>query len=260
MTSKWAKAWVDAQGVHTPLSEHIARSNEVQIFSYNVLGPLHGEGSKHDYAPVHVTKWTRRREKLCDELRSLGADVLCLQEVSQKALRETFIPGLRQVGLVCSGFAPSKAGAESKGRFGHKNIGCAIFTRPARIRVLSSKRVHLRDFAPLGNCASHNFHVDVSALWNPMALLHVELVDGAVRGDEGPAEDAAEVSAESAGEAPASEPLPPPLLSPAQLRRSLIIANTHIYWNPARADIKVPPPLLAPLSAPPRATHPPKPP
>ena len=61
--------------------------------TYNLLGPIHGESSKHDYAPVTITKWTRRRDKLLDELKSINADIFCFQEMSPKALRETFIPG-----------------------------------------------------------------------------------------------------------------------------------------------------------------------
>jgi len=133
------KTWTDALGYRSTLSEFAKQQQQctlaaedgssLSIFSYNILGPLHGESSKHDYAPVSITKWTRRRDKLLDELRSLNADVLCLQEVSQKALRETLIPGLRSVGLSCSAYAPTRVGQEAKGRFGHKSVGCAVFTR-----------------------------------------------------------------------------------------------------------------------------------
>lgn len=66
-------------------------------------GPIHGESSKHHYAPVSITKWTRRRDRLMDELRAFSADVYCLQEVSEKGLAETFIPGLLRIGLHCFG-------------------------------------------------------------------------------------------------------------------------------------------------------------
>lgn len=38
-----------------------------------------------------------------DELRAFSADVYCLQEVSEKGLAETFIPGLLRIGLHCFG-------------------------------------------------------------------------------------------------------------------------------------------------------------
>jgi len=73
-----------------------------------LLTSLLWAGSKHDYAAVSITKWTRRRDRLLDEIRGLDADIYCLQEISAKALRETFIPNLKHVGLECFGFAPSK--------------------------------------------------------------------------------------------------------------------------------------------------------
>ncbi len=48
---------------------------------------------------------------------------MCLQEVSAKSLKETFIPNLRHVGLECFGYAPSQTAAPVKGKYGHKYIG-----------------------------------------------------------------------------------------------------------------------------------------
>lgn len=193
----YQKLWTDVDGVTDTRPKIFGDS--VKIVCYNCLGPLHGEGSKHDYASVSVTKWTRRRDRLLEELRGMSADIFCLQEISAKALRETFIPNLKHVGLECFGFAPSKQADKVRGKFGHKHVGCAIFGRAEKFNIISSKRVHLRDFGPLEGCRSHRFHVDFTAKWNSMAMLMVQLKD---------------------------------------TNQILCIANTHIFWNPARADIK----------------------
>ncbi|KAJ1425016.1 Endonuclease/exonuclease/phosphatase [Ochromonadaceae sp. CCMP2298] len=190
--------WVDQAGVQheNPPSP----SGSLKVVSYNVLGPLHGEGSKHDYAPVSITKWTRRRDKLLDELRGLSADVLCLQEVSEKGLSETFIPGLQRVGLVCAGFAPTRSKERNvRGRFGHRNIGSAIFCNPDKVSVLSSKRVHLKDFAPLQNCRSHEYYVDMHSKWNSMVMMLVQMKG---------------------------------------TNQTVVVGNTHLFWDPEREDIK----------------------
>lgn len=83
-------------------------NHSFSLVSYNTLAPLNGEGPKHSYAAVAITKWTRRREKVVDEIRALRADVLCLQEVSVKSLKETFIPKLRTLGLECCAYAAAK--------------------------------------------------------------------------------------------------------------------------------------------------------
>jgi len=163
------------------------------------LGPLHGESQKHSYAPVAVTKWTRRREKLLEELRGIDADILCLQEVSGKSLKETFIPGLKRVDLDCCGFAPGKSIHNAKGSYAHKAIGCATFFKTSKFNVLHSKRVHLRDYIPLQKCQSQSFQNDVSSHWHSMAMTLIQVKN---------------------------------------TNQTFMIANTHLYWNPARPDIK----------------------
>jgi mRNA deadenylase 3'-5' endonuclease subunit Ccr4 len=154
---------------------------------------------KHAYAPISVRKWTRRRDKILDDLRAINADVFCLQEISSKGLKESFIPGLRHIGLDCCGFAPTRVGGDSKGKFAHKSVGCAIFARLEKLTVLASKRVHLKDLAPLQSCRSDRFYIDIKSLYNSMVMMHVQI---------------------------------------KATNQTAIVANTHLYWNPIRADIK----------------------
>lgn len=179
-------------------------SATIKVVTYNVLGPLHGESSKHDYAAEAITRWTRRRDKLIEELVDLDADLLCLQEVSQKALKETFIPRLVGAGLECTGFAPTKNNNGKSGKYAHKYVGCAIFTRSSKITLLESKRVHLRDWAPLAECKSDTLREEINSHWNCMAMGLYQ-----VRGEGG------------------------------QGSRRIMIGNAHLFWNPARADVKV---------------------
>ena len=171
------------------------------LYRSALLGPLHGESSKHDYAPLGITKWTRRRDKLLEEIREMSADIICMQEVSAKGLKETFIPNLKHIGLECFGYAPSKTADKVKGKYGHKHVGCAIFGRSAKFDIVSSKRVHLRDFGGsiLELSRSHSFHVDYTGKWNSMAIVMLRI---------------------------------------RETNQTVCIANTHLYWNPERADIK----------------------
>ena len=84
-------------GVNDPMP--MLEPNQLKVVSYNILGPNHGESSKHEYAPMSIRKWTRRRDKLMAELKYINADIFCLQEVSKKSLKETFIPGLLRLCL-----------------------------------------------------------------------------------------------------------------------------------------------------------------
>ncbi len=207
------REWVSREG-HSSLADADAfcggpgqASSTVKVVTYNVLGPLHGESSKHDYAAEAVTRWTRRRDKLIEELIDLEADILCLQEVSQKALKETFIPRLLGSGLECTGFAPSKHGTTKSGKYAHKYVGCAIFTRSSKVTLIESKRVHLRDWAPLSECKSNTLRDEMKSHWNCMAMGLFQV--------KGEGEDKERTGGQ------------------------IMIGNAHLFWNPNRADVKV---------------------
>ena len=211
------KEWIDRAGNSSISSPDSFPRMGLKVVTYNILGPLHGEGSKHDYAAESVTRWTRRRDKLIEEIINVDADILCLQEVSQKALKETFIPRLLASGLECSGFAPSKRGDHKAGKYAHKYVGCAIFTRKSKLELVQSKRVHLRDWAPMNNCKSITLRDEVNSHWNCMAMALVR-----IKGEEG------------ALDSPTHKQL-----SDKVEDKIVMVGNAHLFWNPARADVKV---------------------
>jgi CCR4-NOT transcription complex subunit 6 len=169
-------------------------------------GAKHGEGNKHDYAPDHITRWMFRRDKLVEELQGLNADIYCLQEVTERGLRETFIPTLETMGLTCAGFAPARDDRHvtsstelSRNSLDHYALGCAIFCNPNVAEVVSSKRVFLKDFALGKNCRSADFHMQVMQKLNTIVMVLLKLV-----GTE----------------------------------QCVVVANTHLFWDPSRDDIK----------------------
>ena len=46
----YSKKWIDPAGVEFDQPISATKEELISIVSYNVLGPLHGESSKHDYA------------------------------------------------------------------------------------------------------------------------------------------------------------------------------------------------------------------
>ncbi len=64
----------------------------MKVVTYNILGPIQAQSEKHDYASIELRDWFHRRDELFTEFVSLNADIFCLQEVSQRALIDTFIP------------------------------------------------------------------------------------------------------------------------------------------------------------------------
>ena len=169
--------WIDNRG--DVLSDQLLTQehDQLKIVSYNILGPWHGESSKHSYAPVSVTKWTRRRDKVLYEIEKTSPDIVCLQEVSYKSLKETFIPGMRYLGLELATYASNKPSNErGRGTHGHKQIGCATFISKTKCKLISARNIHLRDYANLDNSASSSFRWDVRQKHNSMALVCVEIL------------------------------------------------------------------------------------
>ena len=86
-----------------------------------------------------------------------------------------------------------------RGKYAHKSVGCVIFTRKSKFEIIASKRVYLKDFFPVNECFSHQFCVDVLGKWNTMVMT---------------------------------------LIKDTVTNKTLVVANTHLFWNPARTDIK----------------------
>lgn len=87
------------------------------------------------------------------------------------------------------------------GKFSHKLIGNAIFIRTNKITILNSKRSFLKDNAKsyLSVCQSDNFFLDIKSKYHSIVLVHCQLQSS---------------------------------------NQSFVVANTHLYWNPFRPDIK----------------------
>lgn len=165
-----------------------------------------------------------------EELVTMKADIFCLQEVTERGLLDTFIPALSKFGIECHGYAPMKdpnakvfrpvtkkeklaaygdGSSESESPLSadgveyndphHQTIGCAVFCNTSVVEVISSKRVLLRDFAPLETCRSHVVKADVQSKVNSMVMT---------------------------------------LVRHKASDKVLMVANTHLFWDPRREDIK----------------------
>lgn len=81
----------------------------------------------------------------------------------------------------------------------HSTIGCAIFCNNKKVEVLACKRVLLREFAPLQKCRSHVLQADIAGKVNSMVMALIRV--------------------KSTG-------------------KTVLVANTHLFWDPKREDIK----------------------
>jgi CCR4-NOT transcription complex subunit 6 len=169
-------------------------------------GHKHAESDKHAYAPSHITEWYSRKQRLVEKLARLDADILCLQEVTELGLQKTFVPELAKLGYKCAGFSLGKdprkkppASVTAPVKYDHWSIGCATFCKSNVTEVIASKRVYLKDFMPAFLPQAQLLQLDIRSKDSTMVMMLAK-----INGHSKP----------------------------------VLVANTHLFWDPRRADIK----------------------
>uniref|UniRef100_A0A7S4DBB1 Endonuclease/exonuclease/phosphatase domain-containing protein n=1 Tax=Heterosigma akashiwo TaxID=2829 RepID=A0A7S4DBB1_HETAK len=148
------RPWVNKDGTPCSLEAKEAKQNQGQVISlvsYNVLGPEHGEHAKHNYTPMKLRKWKKRREMLFKEMRRYKADIYCLQEVTIKTLEDDWKPfftanwGSVHQPKILPEWLESMPPCSGK-KLPQKWLGVAIFYNKEKFLCLASKQVLIRDF------------------------------------------------------------------------------------------------------------------
>ncbi|CAM9192310.1 unnamed protein product [Hapterophycus canaliculatus] len=120
-------------------------SERIRILSYNVLGARQGLSKKHGHVGVEVRNWTKRRDRLREEIWSYdksvpgGVDVICLQEVTFRTLGDTWMPFMTRLGLDRHVYQPKSDRPQKR----HKSrcLGVAIFYSSKRFEKTAELRV-----------------------------------------------------------------------------------------------------------------------
>jgi CCR4-NOT transcription complex subunit 6 len=171
----------------------------LRVCTWNVLAQCYTRSSWQTWCPSDALKWKKRSAALLRDIAALSPDILMLQEVDEYAA--FWEPEMRAAGW---------AGVY-KQRTGTKKDGCAIFWRATRFQLERSGEIEHNDLA----------------IGLPARPAGAE----ALRADGGGELDArTRLERDSVGVM-------------AQLRDSasgarLLCATTHLYWDPALADVK----------------------
>lgn len=213
----WFKLRPDADSAEQ--KEHAENAHtSVRILSYNVLGPIQGVSSKHDYCPLHDRVWNVRKGRLMSEIESYGAGIVCLQEVTPISLRETWIPFFSRLSMdgYCYQAKLDKGVEESNLANPDSCLGVAIFYNTNDWKEVDRWEILLRDLIPEKTSVKategifgkdlKNFRKDVEEKSDAAVLLALERKNNNIQ--EGPG-----------GE-------------------YMIVGNVHLWWDPKTPDIK----------------------
>ncbi|KAL6549746.1 Carbon catabolite repressor protein 4 4 [Orobanche minor] len=190
-----------------------------RIVSYNILAQAYVKSAYFTHSPSHCLKWKTRSQAISTVLKNLEADFLCLQEVDEY---DTFY----KKNLESLGYASVYIQ-----RSGKKRDGCGIFYKQNNKLVIEEKIDYndLADTVEAGETSSLDKGDGENREEGKAGDL--EQKDSQVdRGD--PNDPCVRLKRDCVGIMAAFR-----LNNPSC--HHVIIANTHLYWDPEWADVKI---------------------
>ncbi|XP_039121336.1 carbon catabolite repressor protein 4 homolog 4-like isoform X2 [Dioscorea cayenensis subsp. rotundata] len=186
----------------------ITRCYKFRLVSYNILAQVYVKSSNFPGSPSSCLKWKIRSQAILTALKSFNADFLCIQELDEY---DSFY----------------KSNLESTGysgiyiqRNGQKRDGCGIFYKPNCAKLVSMEEIYYNDLANSLNLES----TDTSER---------EFSDKDNHSDHGDLNDPRiRLKRDCVGLLAAFK-----LNDPSH--HLVIMANTHIYWDPELIDVKL---------------------
>ncbi|XP_031502875.1 carbon catabolite repressor protein 4 homolog 4 isoform X2 [Nymphaea colorata] len=200
----------------------------IRVVSYNILAQAYVKSSLFPHSPSPCLKWKARSQAVLAELRSLDADFLCIQELDEY---ESFY----------------KRNMENLGyssiyiqRSGKKRDGCGIFYKSSRVQLIMKETIEYNDLASSIEDEIHlRCAVGPRSASEPKhnSLPTVNKTSDAAqdinqneRGD--PNDPYVRLKRDCVGILAAFRLLD-------DFQHLVVLANTHIYWDPEWADVKL---------------------
>lgn len=199
--------------------KNISEGSIIRVVSYNVLAQAYVKSALFPHSPSHSLKWKARSQSLLALLKSLEANFLCLQELDEF---ETFYKGNMDKQGYSSVYIQ---------RSGRKRDGCGIFYKRERAELILEESIDYNDLVPADEDPENSDKVkdeENLSTNNSRGSPQTNLLDD--RGD--PEDPRVRLKRDCVGLLTAFKLLEPP-------HHVIVLANTHIYWDPAWADVKL---------------------
>lgn len=195
-----------------------------RLVSYNILAQVYVKSSFFPHSPTSCLKWKARSQDVLMELKNLNSDFLCIQELDgYDSFYKSNMESLGYSGLYIQ-------------RTGQKKDGCGIFYRPRSAELVLEEEIHYNDLLNL---------IDYGNV--PTEIERNDTLDFDRR-EESSGEDSTKDNDHGDGEDPNDPHVRLKrdcvgLLAAFKLsdpsNHLIVVANTHIYWDPNWADVKL---------------------
>lgn len=178
-----------------------ASQDYFKVFSYNILCDNYVNIQQYPYTPLGALAWDYRKELILQEIQAHDPDIVCLQEVNKDSFEDFFMVKLDYSDYKGIFWPKTRANTMSE-KDAKVADGCATFYKERKYTLLDKQLV---DFA---NIAIHR----------PDMKNQPDIFNRVMTRD-----DIAVVT----------------FLEDRLTGARVIVVNTHIFWNPAFADVKL---------------------
>ncbi|KAJ0230992.1 Carbon catabolite repressor protein 4 4 [Hirschfeldia incana] len=190
----------------------ISKSDGIRfrLVSYNILAQVYVKSSLLPHSPPACLKWKARSHAILGVLKKLEADFFCLQEVDE--YDSFYRKNMDSLGY--SGIYIQRTGQR-------KRDGCAIFYKPSCAEVVAKERIEYNDLLDSVKANSVSCSEQETEKAKDSGKDSRDLNDPLVR-----------LKRDCVGIMAAfriNEPF----------HHIVIVANTHLYWDPELADVKL---------------------
>ncbi|KAK1403011.1 carbon catabolite repressor protein 4-like [Heracleum sosnowskyi] len=197
--------------------------SKLRLVSFNILAQAYVKSSLFPHSPGPCLKWKARCQALLTVLRSFEADILCLQELDEY---DTFYKGNVESNGYSSVYIQ---------RSGTKRDGCGIFYRNNKLELVMEEKIEYNDLV--------NSIQEEDALSANMDKITIDDTNKDTASKEGlqpkdtkdrgdPNDPRVRLKRDCVG-----------IMTAFRLKECsehlVIVANTHIYWDPEWADVKL---------------------
>ena len=173
----------------------------LSVMSYNILCDKYATISQYGYTPAKVLAWENRRDLILEEILNGDADVLCLQEVDRGSFQEFF--QFRLASSDYKGVFHPKTRAKNMTEKEAKIVdGCAIFYKAKKYICLDKMVIDLSTTA-INRPDMKTEHDIFNRVMPRDHIAVVIFLENRLTGSR------------------------------------IIVGNTHIFWDPAFADVKL---------------------
>ncbi|KAK0727469.1 Endonuclease/exonuclease/phosphatase [Lasiosphaeria miniovina] len=184
------------------VQEDVSQNLErVKLLTWNILCDKYATTTLYGYTPTGALSWEYRKDRIIQEIRERDADILCLQEIATDVFRDFFSPELAQDDYKGIQWPRPKAKTMSE-KDAQAVDGCAVFYKASKWILLDKQ---LLDYA--------NIAINRPDMKNQHDIFNRVM----------PKDNIGVIC----------------FFESRQTGARIIVANTHLAWEPTLADVKL---------------------